>query len=397
MDQTIYVGIDWARAKHQGCVVSETGKPLFEGAFDHCAEGISAWADRLLAMVDGDGSRIKVAIETPHHAVAEMFMERGMRVFSINPKQLDRFRDRYGVAGAKDDRRDAFTLADSLRTDGDRYRPVEFQEAHIVVLRELTRMHVALGQELVSLSNRILELLVRYFPQAANLGSPHSDRWLIKLLEQFPSPEDAARATLEDMNALRCRRDRQKLLDALQAPALRTAPGVNESSKRHLLSLIARWQLTDAEKSKVVLEIDRLLKAFRPQNENEHSTVAIIQSLPGAGTIITATMLSEANQLLQQRDYSTLRCKSGVAPVTRQSGKKKLVLMRYAYSHPLGNALFYLAKGASRLDPDLRKRYQTFRARGIAHAAALRRIADHLLSVLCALLKKNSLFLPSAA
>ena len=285
-------------------------------------------------------------------------------------------------------------LADSLRTDSARYRSVEFLAPEVVMMRELTRMQTALGHELVSLGNRILELLVRYFPQAASLGNPYADIWFINLLEQFPSPEDAKCAKVEDLMSLRCKRDKTLLLEALQAPPLRTAPGVNESSKRHLLSLIRRWKVVDAEKRQGIADLERLLKRMRDTKENEHSVVEIVQSLPGAGTIITATMLSEAGQLLHSRDYATLRCKSGVAPVTRQSGKKKAVLMRYAFNHQLGNAVFYWAKGASRLDPQLRARYQTLRARGIAHAAAIRRIGDHLLNVLCALLKKKQLFLP---
>ena len=82
---------------------------------------------------------IAVGIETPRGILVDTLLEQRSRVFALNPKQLDRFRDRFTAGGAKDDRRDAHVLADSLRTDARAFRPVRADDPLIIELRELSR------------------------------------------------------------------------------------------------------------------------------------------------------------------------------------------------------------------------------------------------------------------
>jgi transposase len=110
----VLVGIDWASTEHQVCL-TDTGDSV-QGAFAHDAEGIGAMVDWLCSQA-GRPSQVAVAIKTPHGSIVEALMDRGVAVFAVNPKQLDRFRDRFSPAGAKDDRRDALVLASSLRTE----------------------------------------------------------------------------------------------------------------------------------------------------------------------------------------------------------------------------------------------------------------------------------------
>jgi Transposase len=128
-----FVGIDWGAQTHQVCVLDHdrqlVGARRVEpegGALAECA----AWLTNLAA---GEVHRVAVAIEVPRGAVVEMLVERGFHVFAINPKQLDRFRDRHTVAGAKDDRRDAFVLADSLCTDRPSFRQVQVEAPHLLM------------------------------------------------------------------------------------------------------------------------------------------------------------------------------------------------------------------------------------------------------------------------
>lgn len=118
----VFVGIDWASTEHQVCLLSPKG-PV-QRAFTHDALGLGAMIDWLAAQAD-DPEQVAVAIEMPHGPVVEALMDRQIAVFAINPKQLDRFRDRFSPAGAKDDRRDALVLASSLRTDRHCFRRVE--------------------------------------------------------------------------------------------------------------------------------------------------------------------------------------------------------------------------------------------------------------------------------
>jgi hypothetical protein len=121
-EPTAFVGVDWASAEHQVCALGPAG-PI-QRAFLHDAAGLGAMVDWLSTLADRP-DLVAVAIETPHGPVVEALMDRGLAVYAINPKQLDRFRDRFSPAGAKDDRRDALVLASSLRTDRHCFRRLE--------------------------------------------------------------------------------------------------------------------------------------------------------------------------------------------------------------------------------------------------------------------------------
>src|SRR6266571_872536 len=153
----LLVGIDWATEAHQVCVLDRQGRLLEQRRVEHLAEAIAAMTDRLIGLAGGDPASIAVAIEVPRGAVVEALVERGLSVFAINPKQLDRFRDRHTVAGAKDDRRDAHVLADSLRTDPGAFRRVQLDAPIVLELRELSRAEDEWQRDLGRLTNRIRE------------------------------------------------------------------------------------------------------------------------------------------------------------------------------------------------------------------------------------------------
>jgi transposase len=171
-----FAGIDWASQSHQVCLVDARGACLGERAVAHGGPGIEELCDWLITRTGATPEVIGVAIEGP---VVEALLERGFCVYGINPKQLDRFRDRFTVAGAKDDRRDAHVLADSLRTDRHAFRRLSNDEPVIVKLREWSRMTDDLQQERTRLASRMREQLWRYYPQmlelADDLASPRLD------------------------------------------------------------------------------------------------------------------------------------------------------------------------------------------------------------------------------
>ncbi len=113
----LFVGIDWATEEHEVSVISDSCEKLDSFRIANGASGLLELSNRLSKAVHGHLDTMAIAIEMPRGPVVETLVERGFHVFSINPKQLDRFRDRHAVSGAKDDRLDAFVLADSLRTD----------------------------------------------------------------------------------------------------------------------------------------------------------------------------------------------------------------------------------------------------------------------------------------
>ena len=135
-----FVGVDWGSEAHQVCIIDGEGSVRGERSFTHTGSGLAEMAAWLLAQAGAAADVIGVAIEVPHGPVVEALMEHGFVVHSLNPKQLDRFRDRFSPAGAKDDRRDARVLADALRTDRRYFRRLDPVDPEVVELREWTRI-----------------------------------------------------------------------------------------------------------------------------------------------------------------------------------------------------------------------------------------------------------------
>jgi transposase len=163
--------------------------------FAHGGAGLTELRDWLLEKTKAAPGQIAVAIETTHGPVVEMLLERGFEVFAINPKQLDRFRDRFTVAGAKDDRRDAHVLAGSLRTDREAFRQLAIDNPVVIELREWSRITDELQQERTRLANRLRQQLWRYYPQATELTDDVADDWFLALWQKVPTPASAAKAS----------------------------------------------------------------------------------------------------------------------------------------------------------------------------------------------------------
>jgi transposase len=402
-DLSWFAGVDWASAHHRACLLGGDGTRIAERNFTHAGAGLTELCDWLLTKTGAPAAAIAVAIETPRGPVVEALLERRFAVFSINPKQLDRFRDRFTVAGAKDDSRDAEVLASSLRTDRRAFRRLTVDDPLVIELREWTRIHDELTQERSRLANRVRDQLWRYYPQARDLSDDLAADWFLDLWQQVPTPAQAAR-TSEKTVARILKQHRIRRLDAgtvlrvLRAQALTVAPGTGEAASAHIRTLAARARLINAQLKEAQRRLDELCGVIEAAAEAspgqicEQRDVVILRSFPGLGRITLATLLAEACEPLRRRDYHALRCLSGAAPVTRRSGKACFVVRRHACNKRLAQAIFHWARCAKQHDPITAKRYAELRRRGHSHARALRSVADRLLCVLCTLLERQVLF-----
>src|SRR3954447_21534729 len=396
-----FAGIDWGSAKHQACLLDGAGKVVGERAFAHGGAGLTALCDWLVSAAGGPGPG-PVAIEVPHGPVVDALLDRGFAVHAINPKQLERLRDRISVAGAKDDRRAARVAAGGLRTDPHLFRPVEAGDPAVIALREWSRLANELQQERVRLSNRIRQQLWRYYPQLLEVSDDVTAEWVLDLWTLAPTPTKAARlreATLARLlQRHRIRRvDAERALAILRQRAITVAEGVTEAAVLHLRSLVARLRLANREFHQAERKLDELCTVLRDETAASGGVPrdgAILSSLPGVGPVTLATLLTEAAGPIKRRDYAALRTLSGVAPVTKRSGKSCLVTMRYAAQVRLRNAVFHWARVAVLNDPKCRSRYAALRARGHSYGRALRSVADRLLGVACVLLQRQVLFDP---
>jgi transposase len=401
-EPAIFVGVDWASTEHQVCMIGPDG-PV-QRAFAHDAGGLGAMVDWLCAQT-ADPQDVAAAIEVPHGPVVEALMDRGVAVYAINPKQLDRFRDRFSPAGAKDDRRDALVLASSLRTDRHCFRQLKALDPIVVELREHTRMADELKEERNRLTNRIRQQLWRYFPQMLELGEDPGADWFLDIWALAPAPAKAAKLTEKKvarvLSGYRIRRiNGADVLAILRRPALTVAPGTVEAAVAHIAAVAERVRLVNRQIKETTRRLDALVDTLAVEPEAEPGQLAeqrdatILRSLPGVGRIVLATLLAEAHQAVQARDYHALRTLTGVAPVTKRSGKSCRVEMRKACSQRLRTAVYHWARVATQHDAKSRARYTALRSRGCSHGRALRSVADRLLAVACAMLESKTTYDP---
>jgi len=403
-----YAGVDWASESHHVFLTDGDGRKIAERVFKHGGEGLAemaAWLMTTSGVIDA--SQVQIAIEVPHGPVVETLIERGFKVHAINPKQMDRFRDRFTLAGAKDDSRDAEVMASALRTDARCFRLLAVAHPVVIELREWSRIAEDLGAERNRLTNRMHEQLWRYFPAILELESDLGAEWLLDLWQTVPTPEKAARVRESTIAKVlkrhRIRRfDAAHLINVLHKPSVQVTPGTIEAASAHVATLIARIRLVNRQLTEAHRRLDELTARLVPTEEVEpgqrkQHDVEILASLPGVGRIVLATLLAEAFDALQRRDYAALRSLTGVAPVTKRSGKSCIVVRRQACHDRLANAMYHWARVAVQHDPRSRAKYAALRSRGHSHGRALRSVADRLLNVACAMLKTGTTFNPSMA
>lgn len=395
-----FLGIDCGFTKHQACLLDAHGRLIEEKVIDHTGEGLSVlllWLKR----VAGDRfSELAVSLESPHGAVVEVLLDHGAAVFALNPKQLDRFRDRFTVAGAKDDRRDAYVLAASMRTDLTAFRRLDPPNAFTVRLRELSRTLDDVTRDLRRWSNQLYDLLVRYFPAVLQLSAAADDAWVWDLLELATLPTAAARMSEEHvapvLKRYRIRRfTAAQVCAVLRQEALPMASSSTESCAEHALLLLPVLRCLHAQRKQIVHTMSELIEnvVSCPEDPN-HATVRAMLSIPGIGVQIATTLLAEASHLLAAKDRAGLRAYSGVAPVTKQSGKSKRIHMRRGCNQRVREACYHWARVCVQRDHQTRLHYRQLRDAGHGHARALRGVCDRLLSVLVSMLRTNQIYDP---
>ncbi len=389
------VGIDWGSESHQVCRI-DGAEEAKQRSFEHTSEGLKA----LVAfVVEGEIPRdqIAVAIEVNHGAVVEALLAKGLRVYSINPKLLDRLRDRFSMAGAKDDRRDAFVLASCVESDAHAFRKIELGNEENTRLQAATRLREDLKSDRRANANRLWNELREYRPALLTLCPGADEPWLWVLIEKAPSPAEGAKLTIARIGAIlkkhRIRRlTAEEVRTALRGDVLSLRSVYIESHVACALVLIARLKLAQAQISNIEKQIKTALAERVKSEQAERRDLTILLSLPGFGSITVATALGESGDAFERRDYNALRSICGAAPVTKQSGGSRYVVMRQVCQPRLRVALHLSALQAIRIDPKLGDLYARARARGQTVGRALRNIVDRLLFLAVQLLKKNQLY-----
>ena len=396
-----FVGIDWGREDLWVAVVDQEENTLGAKRFDNTMRGAKEMVEWILKVSSCEKEEIAIGIETKSLSVVDVLLEEDFEVFTISPFCMEKFRGMYSPSRSKSDKQDAVILARTIRRDPKAFRKVVKEDEKIVRLREWTRRLCEIKEEQVRLMNRIQDFLARYFPNFLRIAPSFDSKWVWELWEICKSPREAKKLKRETV---------EKILKWHKVRSVTVEQVISELSEEGLI------QSKDLEKDyKVLVEMDfeRLMQAFeqakvcerhidritqeierweRKEENRKVTTVESISSLPGAGRVVTAIILAEAYSLVRNAKYRELRIYSGAAPVTRQSGSSRFVMMRRSCNRYLRYALYHLARGAMVNSVHWRRLYAEERRRGKRHGTALRKIGDKLLCILARLLIDQSLY-----
>ena len=268
-------------------------------------------------------------------------------------------------------------------------------------MRELTCIDEELNFCFQRHCSQLRQQLQRYFPHVLELSRTADEPWIWALLELAPTPAKAAKLTLRRIEKLlgqfKIRRiEASEVAAALHGPTFSLSAGTVEAASDHILILRPHLRLLYQQRLVLASRTERLLDELSAAEESQApSDVQVLLSLPGVGRIVTATLLDEASHLIEQRDYHAFRAHAGVAPVTRQSGKRSVVLMRYGCNVRLRNALYHWSRVSMQNDPHSREHYYRLRSKGHSHGRALRGLADRLLAVLFGMLRSQTVYDPA--
>jgi transposase len=372
----VRAGIDWASTDHAVSVVDDDGVEVDRFTVEHRAGDLRRLITRLRQAGVGE-----VAIERPDGPVVDALLDADLTVFVIAPNQVKNLRSRYGSAGNKDDRFDAFVLADTLRTDRNRLRPLTRDSDATVSLRMTVRARKDLINARIAMANQLRAHLQITLPGAIGLFRDIDSAITLQFLQRFPSQDKA---------------------DWLSE--LRLANWLRSVSYNHLANLDRLWaHLHDAARgttgapaiprAQITLALVAALTAIRDQIHAldqqiatqlaQHPDAAIFTSLPRAGTNRAARLLAEIGDARGRFPTpEALTCLAGAAPSTRQSGKVKIVAFRWAVDKQLRDAVIDFAGDSHHANPWAADLYAKARARGHDHPHAVRILARAWLHII---------------
>ena len=365
----VTAGVDWAKDDHVICVVGDQGQVIDRFTVAHDAAGLKRMATRLLrAQVE------QVGIERGDGPVVDTLLTAGLVVYVIPPSQVKNLRSRYGSAGNKDDRFDAYVLADVVRTDARRLRPMVTDSPATTALRSTTRARKDLVGHRVAAANQLRAHLQIVFPAAATLFADIDSSITLAFLDRFAT-QDAAdwlspkRLTAWLKSVSYSGHTDPGVLHARILAAPRGQTGQDATTNAGTTAaFVAVLRVLTAQIRALATSIGAQLDA--------HPDKAIFTSLPRSGTIRAARLLAEigdARGRFPTRD--SLTCLAGVAPSTRQPGKVKTVTFRWGADKQLRDALCDFAGDSRHANPWAADLYAKARARGCDHPHAVRILA----------------------
>ena len=388
----IFVGVDWAEAHHDVYVQDEDGKRLGGGRLLEGVEGIARFHELVGAHVEDPGEVI-VGIETDRGLFVAALVAAGYEVFAVNPMSTSRYRDRHSTSGAKSDPGDAKVLADMVRTDRHNHRPVAGDTTGVEAVKVLARAHQSMIWSKGRQTNLLRSTLREFYPAALVAFEDLASGDALEVLKVAPTPTLGSGLSRSKIAAALRRGGRQRRIDrraseiqaALRSPQLQASAVVATAMGSSVSALVAVITTMVAQIAELAGELET--------GFDQHPDAEVVRSLPGLGTILGARVLGEFGD--DPNRYATPKCRknyAGTSPITRASGTKRVVLARFVRNQRLADATYLWAFAALTASPGARAFYDSHRAAGDTHHAALRALGNRLVGILHGCLVHHSTY-----
>lgn len=391
---SLFIGIDWADDKHDICTIDTNGNVEHE-TIEHSAEAIDLWVNQTLAKAQG--GPVAVLLEQSRGSLIHALMGRErLTLFPVNPKQFSKYRESFSNSGAKGDRSDARLQAQMLR---ERYRQLRSWRPDDQLTRLLARLCESrrkLVNEQTRLRQQLVSQLKCFFPLALELAGRESNSpLLLEIVTRWGDPRTFRRQhprTLDRLLQKHRHRDPEKRAELIER--IRTAALLSDDE-----ALIEPARICAQA---VAAQLPPLAKAIEELEQKideamaKHPDAALFRALPGAGKALAPRLLaafgSERERFESADEVATL---SGIAPVTRQSGKMRITRRRLACPKYLRQTFHEFADHARKWCPWSRAYYELQRSSGMKHHAALRKLASRWIRILFRVWKTRTLYDPA--
>jgi transposase len=312
-----------------------------------------------------------------------------MKVYPLNPKSAQAYRERKAPSGVKDDRLDAWSFADACRVDGQGWKPLHPEDPLIKELRLLCRDEVGLIEQRTAYINQLRHALAEYYPTALEAFEDWSSVSAWMFVQRFPTAQALERAGKRQWEKfLHSRRlwrtesgPRRLELFAQATEFCGSAPTANAKSQL-ALSLVS-----------ILFAVEKQLGIYRQRIEElfgRHPDHDLFGSLPGAGTKLAPRLLSEIGDNRDRfgAQAKALQCLAGTAPVTRRTGKPRTnpprwpCHQRWACDKHLRHAMYLFAEQTCTRCAWAQIYYRHHRKKGHSHADSLRRLGQRWIKII---------------
>jgi hypothetical protein len=389
----IFVGVDWAEAHHDVCVLDAEGSVLGRRRIPDSLVGASELHALLADHLgdDDDAQSVIVGIEKDRGLIVTALVAANYQVFAINPLAASRYRERHHVSGAKSDPGDAKVLADLVRTDRHNHRAVAGDSALSDAIKLLARTHQNTIWNRQRQVNSLRSALKDYYPGALEaFGTDLSGPDAVAILALAPTPALGRTLSRAKITSALRRAGRQRRLDERTE---RIHEVLHRDQLRQPTTLENAYGVTTEAAISNIAQLNvslTKLEASLSEHFKQHPSAKVILSLPGMGTVLGARVLGEfGDDPNRYRDAKSRKNYAGTSPVTKASGKSRVVLARHSRNKRLGSALDQWAFSSLLPSPGARHYYDDLKARDKHHRKAIRQLANKWVGILHACLEND--------